>query len=649
MREFCVCPPSPAVEFHRGPGRAVIGGAVRGRAHLGAVQHHLAVGREHHHALRALERSLHAVPSLAHVVAAVHHVVVDALVLAVHGNHARAQQASAERRERHALCGTDRRRVPLGACIDIGIDGAVVVANRGHQRAARNAHDIERNSLLDAARHELPHGHLRGDVVGHEYAVAARDPRLLVVERVNLERTRPVDGVARNPVRAICVDVDAVAVVLPVNPRLAAIRGRVDAVAVVVALLTLRVLREVTPRVLAERRDHDVLRVLRVDGNATVRTIVLLVGGGALLVRHRIARGDIFPRAARDVVLVDRTAADIVRARTVGVGNVHVATHNLRAVGHQIRGATRYGLPSGATVVTHLQVVLRFGDADIDCLGRAVGVLALRLVEHHEADAVHTVQARFLRVGKRDLVGARPRLAVVGTLVEALRAAPAEDNVRLVRVHRELFAGLAAHAVAVGEHFHVARVPSGTVVLAPEHGSPALAKVARPAEHVDALRVGRVERERLGAVQALVVLRDPVHQRDPPLVLEIEAVDAAHVGSRIEHIFGLRVEDHRRHEAAAIEADIAPVVVFGLRKARTRRDQRGTQHQFFEHILTKHKGTTPPYTGYENILLGSGAPRNAARAPQKRLCKHNKAKIAPNFQNPFTKRPFLLNLEHSRE
>ena len=379
--------------FNSGPRGAIVVGSVNCGALVWAVQHDFAVSRKYHQALRALECGLHAVPCLAHVVAAVHHVEILRIVLAVNGNHTCANQASGERGVTHAFGGADGWLVALCALLDVCINGAVVVANSGDQRASRNAHDVEGHSLFDTLGHKLPKGNLCGDVFGHEDAVTASDPGLLVVERVDFERTRPVDGVARNPVGAVGVDVRNVVVVLAVIPSLAAVCGGIDAVAVVF----LFVFGHVAAGVLAQRRNHNVVLVLGVNGDAAVRALVLFVAlGGAAFVFHGIARGEVGPRAASDVVLVETAACDVVRAGAVGERHVHVAVDNLCAVGHESSGDALDGFPGSAAVVAYLQIILGFGNADVDGLGRTVGVLALRLVEHHEADAVHAVQAGFL-------------------------------------------------------------------------------------------------------------------------------------------------------------------------------------------------------------------------------------------------------------
>ena len=210
-----------------------------------------------------------------------------------------------------------------------------------------------------------------------------------------------------------------------------------------------------------------------------------------------------------------------------------------------------------------LQIILGFGNADVDGLGGTVGVLALRFVEHHEADAVHAVQAGFCCGRERDFVGACPSFAVVGTLVKALGAATAEDDVSLVGVHGELLAGLAAHAVTVGEHFHIASVPGGAEVFTAEHGRAALAKIAGSCQHVNALGVVGVESESFGAVKTLVVFRDEVHQWNPGFVFKVKAVNAAHVGAGVQDVFSLRVEHYSGNESAAVKAHVAPFVLFG--------------------------------------------------------------------------------------
>ena len=117
--------------FNSGPAGTIVVGTIDCCALVWAVQHHLAVSRKYHQALRALERGLHAVPGLAHVVAAVHHVEVLRIVLAVNGNHAGAHQTSGERSVTHAFGRADGRFVALGALLDVRIDCAVVVANGG--------------------------------------------------------------------------------------------------------------------------------------------------------------------------------------------------------------------------------------------------------------------------------------------------------------------------------------------------------------------------------------------------------------------------------------------------------------------------------------------------------------------------------------
>ena len=116
----------------------------------------------------------------------------------------------------------------------------------------------------------------------------------------------------------------------------------------------------------------------------------------------------------------------------------------------------------------------------------------------------------------------------------------------------------------MGEHFHVACVPSGAHVGGTQNGSAALAKVARSCKHVNAFGVVRVESESFGTVKALVVFRDEVHQRNPGFVFKVKAVNATHVGAGVKQILGLRVEHHGRNESAAVKAHIAPFVLFGV-------------------------------------------------------------------------------------
>ena len=274
--------------------------------------------------------------------------------------------------------------------------------------------------------------------------------------------------------------------------------------------------------------------VFRVYCHAAVRALVFFVAlGGAALVFHGIARGEVGPGATCNIVLIETAACNIVRAWAVGKGHVHVSVYDFGAVGHQARGNPLDGFPGGAAVVAHLQVVLGFRSAYVDCRGAAVSELALCRVKHHEAHAVHSVQARFGGARKGDLVKAGPGFTVVGTLVHALGAAAAKNDVALVRVYGQLFAGLAAHAVAVGEHFHVARVPSGAVIFAAEHGGTALAKVTCTGQHVNALGVVRVKGEGFGTVKANVVLVNPVHQRNPGLLFKVKTVNSAHVGAGV--------------------------------------------------------------------------------------------------------------------
>ena len=241
-----------------------------------------------------------------------------------------------------------------------------------------------------------------------------------------------MDGVTRNPVGAVRVDVRNVVVVLAVIPSLAAVRGGVDAVAVVF----LFVFGHVAAGVLAQRRNHNVVLVLGVNGDAAVRALVLFVAlGGAAFVFHGIARGKVGPRASGDIVLVKTTTCDVIRTGAVSKCYVHVSVDNLCAVGHESSRDALDGFPGSAAVVAYLQIILGFGNADVDGLGGTVGVLALRFVEHHKADAVHAVQAGFCGGRERDLVGACPGLAVVGTLVKSLGAATAEDDVSFVGVN----------------------------------------------------------------------------------------------------------------------------------------------------------------------------------------------------------------------
>ena len=232
-------------------------------------------------------------------------------------------------------------------------------------------------------------------------------------------------------------------------------------------------------------------------------------------------------------------------------------------MGHQIFGTARNGCPGGATILTDLQVALRLlGDTHVNRLRGTVSVLALGFVEHYKADAVHIGKAVACRRRKRNLVNTGPGLAVVGTLVEALGAATTKEDIRLVRVHSQFFAGLAAHAVAVGEHFHIAGVPGRAVIFAAEHCSPSITKVPRSGQHVNTFRVRGVQRKGLRTVKPLVVFRDEIHQGNPGLRRKVETVDAAHVGAGVKQVFLLRVEYHGRHESAAVKADITPFVFF---------------------------------------------------------------------------------------
>ena len=121
----------------------------------------------------------------------------------------------------------------LGAVVDVGISGAIVVADGSHEWSTRNAHDVERNRFFDTLRHELPQGNLGRNIFGHKDAVTAGDPSLLIVERVDFQGTCPVDGVARNPGGAVGVNVWNIVVMLAVIPGLATVSGGVNAVAVV--------------------------------------------------------------------------------------------------------------------------------------------------------------------------------------------------------------------------------------------------------------------------------------------------------------------------------------------------------------------------------------------------------------------------------
>ena len=84
-----------------------------------------------------------------------------------------------------------------------------------------------------------------------------------------------------------------------------------------------------------------------------------------------------------------------MRAGAIGVGDVHVFTHNLCAMGHQVCGASCHCIPGGATILTDLQVFCLLRDADINGLRGTVSILALRFIKHHKADAVHIVQITF--------------------------------------------------------------------------------------------------------------------------------------------------------------------------------------------------------------------------------------------------------------
>ena len=316
-----------------------------------------------------------------------------------------------------------------------------------------------------------------------------------------------MNGITWNPGGTIGVDVWNVVVMLTVNPVLAAVSRGVDAVAVVF----LFVFGHVASGVLAESRNDDVVLVLGVDRDATVGTFVLFVNDGTAFLFVVVIRGNICPSSRLDVVLVDTALGDVVRARAVGKGYIHVAVHDFGAVWHQACGNSLDDFPSGTAVVAHLQVILGFRSADVDCRSAAVGELALSRVEKDETHAIHAVQAAFGCGGKGDLVKACPGLAVVSTLVHALGAATAKNDVAHVRVYGQFFAGLAAHAVAVGEHFHVASVPSVAEIFAAEYGGAPFAKVTRAGQHVNALRVVRVECKGFCSVKAHIVLGNPVH------------------------------------------------------------------------------------------------------------------------------------------
>ena len=288
------------------------------------------------------------------------------------------------------------------------------------------------------------------------------------------------------------------------------------------------------------------------------------MGDGAVFFFVVVVRSDVRPSAGLDVILEHAAARNVIRAGTIGKRDVHVAIDDFSAVRHESSGGACDDFPCGATVMADLQVVLGFGCADVNGCGAAVGELALCRVEHHEAYAIHAVQAAFCRGREGYLVKACPSLAGIGALVNALGAASAEDDVRFVRVYGEFFTRLAAHAVTVGEHFHIARVPTGSHVGGAQNCGAALAKIAGSAEHVNLFRVLWVERKSFGAVQAHVVLADPVHQRDPAAVGSVPAVNAADVGTGVNKPFYGRTRHNGADESAAVKADVAPVVLFGV-------------------------------------------------------------------------------------
>ena len=374
-----------------------------------------------------------------------------------------------------------------------------------------------------------------------------------------------MDSVARNPGSTVCIDVRNVVVMLAVNPGLATVGGAVNAVAVVV----FSVLGHVASGVLAEGRNDDVVLVGRVDGHAAIRTLVLFVAlGGAAFVFYGITRGQVGPSATCNIVLIETAAGNIVRAWAIGKGHVHVAVYDFGTVGHQARGNSLDGFPGGTAVVAHLQVVLGFRSTDVDCCGASVGELALSRVEHHKTDAVHAVQAAFGCGRKGNLVKTGPCLTIVGTLVHALGAAAAKNNIALVWVYSQFFAGLTAHAVAVSKHFDVACIPSSAKIFTTEDCRTSLAKIACSCEYIDAFGVVWVERKGFGTVKTHVVLVNPVHQRNPVLFLEIKTINTAYVGTCVEHVFCGGVENDCGYESAAVKTDVAPSVFFCICRGR---------------------------------------------------------------------------------
>ena len=203
---------------HLAPGLAVIRGAIHVAAVIRTVENHLAVGRHGKGSLGSHQGRFQFFPGGRIVVATVHDHRGNPRPGGVIRHLARPHKSLCQRRVSQAVGCADGGRVARSALVDVGIGGAVIVADGRYQRASRNAHDIKRHGLFDAPALEFPQGDFRGDVIRLENAVSAGDPSFLVVEGVNFHRTRPMDGVARNPRRPVCVYVDTVIVALAVSP-----------------------------------------------------------------------------------------------------------------------------------------------------------------------------------------------------------------------------------------------------------------------------------------------------------------------------------------------------------------------------------------------------------------------------------------------
>ena len=82
----------------------------------------------------------------------------------------------------------------------------------------------------------------------------------------------------------------------------------------------------------------------------------------------------------------------------------------------------------------------------------------------------------------------------------------------------------------------------------------------RADRQIQAIWIGRIQREALHAETAAVLMAHPVHQRQPALVARLPAVGAADIGTGVQQALLLRMKDQAADEAAAADGDIAPAV-----------------------------------------------------------------------------------------